>query len=95
MSEPFSEKRYEGGGEGEPALDYRAIFDRLARLNHELDWGLDESIIEDLGGIDDGDLLGNLVGFVYQYDIDIDPDEFLRLLGIDLEQGVEDRSEME
>ena len=87
MSEHMPHHTPEEERSHEPALDQRAIFDRLARLSDERSWELDESILELRGG-DDNDLLGNLVTFALDHEMN--PDELFQLLGIDLEQGVED-----
>jgi hypothetical protein len=71
----------------QPPLDRREIFSRLALMDQKLEWELDESVIEDLQGADDNDLLGNLMTFALEHDID--PDEFFQLLGIDTTQAVE------
>lgn len=69
----------------QPPLDRREIFQRLARISRELGWGLDESVIEDLWGADDNDLLGNLTSLAYEYGMD--PDELFAAPGIEMEEG--------
>ncbi len=70
----------------QPLLSRNDILLRLARLNRELGWGLEEDVISDLEGDnpdDDNDFLGNLASLAYEHDID--HEEFFQLLGVEME----------
>ena len=83
-----------GGFNTEPSLelsplDRRGVLSRLARLNQELGWGFEEDVMNDLEGDnpeDDNVFLGNLATLAMLYNIS-DPEEFFRLLGIELEDS--------
>lgn len=77
----------------QPPVDLREVLSRLARLNHELGWGLEEDAIEDLKGADDNDLLGNLATLALEHGID--PDDFFYVLGIEMERAVENEADTE
>ena len=69
--------------ESQPALDQRAILDKLFELREEIGLDVEEGDLRDLMGEDDNDFLGNLATLALEHGVD--HEEMFELLGISTE----------